>query len=244
MTPEQVHEIVEIGYTLPPSDVAKLVLAAAAGLESVRLLRADSGGALYHACSTILAVAASTPLAEIGGVLQGASSVSRRYRNRLDLVWTGPDIPGSVSRLTSSVVADLVDEANFEIYLLSYAMHSEPTLKAALERSIGRGVLVHLLYERVEDNPNFKTWTTSPFSGLNVRRLCWPIGNRPPGASLHAKALVIDRRTVLIGSANITDMAMMKNLEIGIVVRDGTVASEIVESIESLIAQGVLELCT
>lgn len=241
MTPEHLDEIVEIGSTLPPSDVSKLVAAAAAGSESVRLLRAGSAGGLYHACSRILALAARAPLVEIGGVLQGASRASWRLRDRIDLVWTGPDVPGSVSRLTSSVVANLVDQATFEIYLVSYAMHSGPTLKAALARAIQRGVVVHLLYERVEDNPNFKTWTTVPFSGLNVRRLCWPTGNRPPGASLHAKALVIDRRTVLIGSANITDMAMLNNIEIGLVVRSRTIASEIVESIESLTAQGTFD---
>lgn len=244
MTPEQVNQIVEIGSKLPVADIDKLVSAAAVGEGSVRALRAGSAGGLQHACSTVLAVAAVAPLAEISGLLQGASRASWCYRTRIDLVWTGPDVPGSVSRLTSSVVTDLVDEATHEIMLISYAMHSEPTLKAALERAIQRGVAVRLLYERTEDNPNFKTWTPAPFSGLEVKRLCWPTGKRPPGASLHAKALVVDRKLALIGSANITDMAMLQNIEIGLIARDGTVAREIVESIESLTARGVLYDCT
>lgn len=241
MTPDDLESIVEIGTTLPVSDVDKLVVAATGGVHMVGTLRADSAGGLHRACSQVLRIATATPLMEISGVLQGASRVSRHHHDRIDLVWTGPDVPGSVSRLTSSVVADLVDQATSEIVLVSYAMQSERNLASALDRAVGRGVSVHLLYERTEDNPNFKTWTHRPFRELHVRRLAWPSANRSPSASMHAKALVVDRQISLIGSANITDTAMLNNIELGVIVRDRAVASEIVESLESLIARGVLQ---
>jgi phosphatidylserine/phosphatidylglycerophosphate/cardiolipin synthase-like enzyme len=240
MTPDDLESIVEIGSTLPVADVDKLVVAATAGVHMVRMLRADSAGGLYRACSLILRIATATPLMEISGALQGASRVSRHHHGRIDLVWTGPDVPGSVSRLTSSVVADLVDQATSEIVLVSYAMQSERNLASALGRAVRRGVSVQLLYERTEDNPNFKTWTHRPFQEIHVRRLAWPSANRSTSASMHAKALIVDRQISLIGSANITDTAMLNNIELGVIVRDRAVASEIVESLESLIARGVL----
>lgn len=231
--------MVEMGLKLPPADVEKLVSAIALGTASVRMLRAESAGGLRRACSTILEASPATPLTEIGGVLEGASKAGLKLRNRIDVAWTGPDIPGSNSRLTSSVVASLVDEATLDVYLISYAMHSESSLTTALGQAIGRGVKVTVLYERREDNPGFSGWAV-PFRGLELRRLCWPLSKRPVGASMHAKALVVDRRICLIGSANITDTAMMKNLELGVIIRDQLIARGIVESIENLISQGVL----
>jgi phosphatidylserine/phosphatidylglycerophosphate/cardiolipin synthase-like enzyme len=61
---------------------------------------------------------------------------------------------------------------------------------------------------------------------------------------MHAKALVIDRKISLIGSANITDTAMLRNIELGLLVRDRAIATEIVETIESLKAQEILRDCS
>jgi cardiolipin synthase A/B len=242
VTPEDLHAVVDVGAALPPSDIDKLVVAIEEGPQFLRALRAESAGQLREACSTIIGTAERAPLAEISGALQGAAAVSRSVSDRVDLVWTGPDVPGSVSRLTSSAVADLVDEARAEILLMSFTTHSEPTLTAALARALDRGVYVQVLYERHDDNPSFNS-LTFPFPGLNIRRLCWPIDQRPPGASMHAKALVIDREISLIGSANITGTAMLRNIECGVLVRDRTISTEIVESIESLLSRKIVRKC-
>ena len=160
----------------------------------------------------------------------------------LTSVWTGPDVPGSVSRLTSAIVANLVDQAHTDVLLISYAMYTEPALTAALARALHRGVFVQVLYERTADNPSFKG-DYVPFPGLKIRRLCWPIDQRPAGASMHAKALVIDRKMSLIGSANITGPAMLKNIECGVLLRDPAIAAEIVASVESLISRQILQEC-
>jgi phosphatidylserine/phosphatidylglycerophosphate/cardiolipin synthase-like enzyme len=179
---------------------------------------------------------------EVSGALRGAYAGAAHSRSSAEIVWTGPDVPGSVSRLTSSAVASLVDEAQSEILLISYAMHSEPVLAAALERAADRGVFIQLLYERSADNPGF-AGTSAPFPNLTGRRLSWPASARPPGASMHAKALIIDRAAALVGSANITNTAMLRNIEVGILVRDRSAATQIVESVESLLARGILTLC-
>ncbi len=157
----------------------------------------------------------------------------------MDLVWTGPDVPGSISRLTSEIVADLVDQARSEVLLISYAMHNEPTLTAAITRAVAREVFVQVLCERTADNPGFRG-SSVPFPQLRIRRLCWPAEQRPPGASMHAKALVIDRATALIGSANVTGTAMLRNIECGILTDDARIAAEIAESVDSLYARKIL----
>lgn len=234
--------MVDVGKMLPAPDIAKLVGALHLGLDALRALRAQSAGALRDACSSLIEIGSRISPIEISGILQGAANVSREMRDRIDLVWTGPDVPGSVSRLTSAVVANLVDQASSDVLLISYAMYAEPALTAALARALERGVFVQVLYERNVDNPSYKGEYV-PFVGLKVRRLCWPIDQRPSGASMHAKALVIDRKVALIGSANMTGPAMLKNIECGVLLRDPTIAAEIYASIESLLSRQILQEC-
>ena len=46
--------------------------------------------------------------------------------------------------------------------------------------------------------------------------------NDPNGWDLHAKVLIQDRRTAVIGSANISWRGMEKNIEISVLIRDGS----------------------
>jgi cardiolipin synthase A/B len=242
LTPEDLEVTVKMARTLPPHDIDRLVEAAGRGLPGLFALRAESTGVVREACQSLIQISDRISTAEIGGVLQGAARVYRLSRNRVDLVWTGPDVPGSISRLTSAAVAELVDQARKEVLVISYAIYAEPMLTAALTRAVNRGVFVQALYERSADNPLFHG-NQAPFPGLNIRRLCWPAYRRPAGASMHAKALVIDREVVLIGSANISGPAMLRNIECGVLLRDPIIAAELVESIQSLVIQGVLEEC-
>ncbi len=241
MTPDDLHALVDIATSLPSTEVERIADATCSGSDALRSLRRRSAGLLREACTVVLSTLSRADHAEVGGVLRGACHANNG-RGAADIVWTGPDVPGSVSRLTSSAVADLVDEARNEILLISYAMHTEPGLAAALERAADRRVYIQLLFERSMDNPGFVP-TAIPFPGLAAHRLCWPAQNRPPGASMHAKALVIDRKTALVGSANITSTAMLRNIELGILLRDESAAGNIVESIEDLLAQGILRTC-
>lgn len=239
MTDNAAEDLVTAATTLPASDVDKLVTATRHGADELRALRSRSGGPLRHACSAVLKAIEHTDAVEICGILQGASLADRRDRRTVDLVWTGPEVPGSISRLTSEVVADLVDQAHTDVLLISYAMHNEPTLTAAIGRAVDRGVFVQVLCERTADNPNFRGGSI-PFPGLPVRRLCWPMEQRPAGSSMHAKVLVVDRRTTLIGSANVTGTAMLRNIECGVLIQDEKVAYEITTSIATLIARNEL----
>lgn len=239
MTDDDLQELVAVATSLPAADIDKLVTATQQGAHELRGLRNRSSGALRDACTTIGRTVEHSSASEVCGILQGAALAGRNGRGWVDLVWTGPEVPGSISRLTSEVVADLVDNARSEVLVISYAMHNEPALTAAITRAVKREVFVQVLCERSVDNPTFRGITV-PFPHLKVRRLCWPAEHRPPGASMHAKALVIDRAIALIGSANITGTAMLRNIECGILTRDARIATEIAESVDLLYTRKVL----
>jgi cardiolipin synthase len=54
---------------------------------------------------------------------------------------------------------------------------------------------------------------------------------------MHAKVLVVDRQTALVGSANLTGYGLERNLEAGILIRGGHVPALLAEHLFS--AQGV-----
>jgi cardiolipin synthase A/B len=146
----------------------------------------------------------------------------------------GPRIPSlpDLSQLTLAVPSDLIAEAQREVLLVRYAMFPGEDVRAALTAAAGRGISITLLLERAADNPHFAGYR-DPFPDLVARRLCWPAANRPAGASMHAKLLVIDRGTALVGSANLTGYGLERNLECGLLIRGGRVPALLVQHLLS-----------
>ena len=56
-----------------------------------------------------------------------------------------------------------------------------------------------------------------------------------PGGVLHAKAVVADGESVFVTSANLTDAALDRNIELGILLRDRTMASSVSSHFQGLI---------
>jgi phosphatidylserine/phosphatidylglycerophosphate/cardiolipin synthase-like enzyme len=76
----------------------------------------------------------------------------------------------------------------------------------------------------------------------------WPGASRPrvfydpralelvrPGGVLHAKAVVVDDEVVFVTSANLTEAALERNIELGLLVRDRALAAAVVCHFQGLI---------
>lgn len=232
---------VRLSRQLPADDVRLLADASRDGPVAVQQLRSVAAGAVLRSgCDRALALDLTTDGAGFAGALLGALEATRAAGvATVDVVWTGPDSDVGTSRLTSAVVVELIGEARSEILLVGYAVHTEPQVAAALQAASARGVHVTLLLERPADNAGFTSFG-APFPGLAATRLCWPGGSRPAGSSLHAKALVVDGRAALIGSANVTGAALGRNLECGLLLRGGPQPGEVREHVRSLRALGIV----
>ena len=57
---------------------------------------------------------------------------------------------------------------------------------------------------------------------------------------LHAKALVVDEQQVFLTSANLTEAALERNVEMGVLLRDPAFARTVVAHFETLIETGSL----
>jgi len=227
---------------LPSADIRRLAAAAAGGEPGIVSLRATAASSiLREACGQLAHRLTYAEPAYLAGLLAGAAGAVERSRRRqsLSVVWTGPESHVTGSRLTAATVVELIGAAQAEILLVSFATQTEPAISAALHAAAERGVSITLLAERHADNPSYSGMST-PFSGLDAVRLHWPAADRAPGAALHAKIIVIDDRTALVGSANLTGRAMETNLECGILIRGGPQPGAIRDHVLDLYATGHL----
>ncbi len=157
---------------------------------------------------------------------------------RVEVVVTGPDSPVAAVRLTSEVVRQLIDQARQRVTLVSYAAYQLPAIIAALDAAVGRGVYVSLIVE----SPEKLQGGGGAAAYDRFRVYHWPIDRRdPPDARLHAKAVIVDGRDVLLTSANMTNAAYDKNIELGVLCRGGGVARQVQRHFDGLISAGILE---
>ena len=57
---------------------------------------------------------------------------------------------------------------------------------------------------------------------------------------LHAKAVVADGEAVFLTSANLTDAALDRNIELGVLIRDRALATSVTSHFRGLIDKGLL----
>lgn len=92
--------------------------------------------------------------------------------------------------------------------------------------------MTQVLGSEVAEHASFYTWPSAlrPEVGSGKR------------ASLHAKCAVADGERLLVSSANLTEYAFTKNMELGPLVEGGDVPRRVQAHLEALIATGVLGL--
>ena len=154
----------------------------------------------------------------------------------VQVVVTGPSSIKAPVRLTSEVVKELIGSAKDRVTIVSFAAYYMATLIDALDAAVQRGVTVRVILESPENLDG--GGGGDAYSKFQAYR--WPTEHRPPGAKLHAKAVIVDGRDVLLTSANMTNNAYDRNIELGVLCRGGDVARCAQAHFDGLVAAGVL----
>jgi phosphatidylserine/phosphatidylglycerophosphate/cardiolipin synthase-like enzyme len=154
-----------------------------------------------------------TPSREIAVALACAVRIAEtlRHEQSIEVVWTGPETANVSIRRSAAVLLEIVEQAEGEIILLSYAAFKIPDLLWALRRSCERGVNVRLVLESDRDSGGRLSISgANAFEGLRnlAKFYVWPAEQRPMGAVMHAKCVVADGACALITSANLTAHAI------------------------------------
>ena len=175
----------------------------------------------------------------------------------LELVTSGPDIAGT-TRDTGVVLRELFAEAEHRVLVVGFAVHQGREIFSALaDRMHQRSDLAVRLCLDVRRPPGDTTRSDALLRRFAERfvRQEWP-GPRLPEvfydprslaevgpalrASLHAKCIVVDGMRVFIGSANLTEAAQLRNIEIGVAVTGTLIADAVERHLGALITGGHL----
>lgn len=185
----------------------------------------------------------------------------QRYfaENSFDLVATGPESKGMLIRNTGVVVRELFVKAEHSVLVAGYAVYQgRHIFRALAERMSERPELNVRLFLNV---PRVAKESALPMK--IVRRFFrhfqdyqWPVGYRLPNiyyyppslesdskkrSCLHAKCVVVDSESVFISSANFTEAAQCRNIEVGLSIRSTQIGRELVTHFDALLHNGVFE---
>ncbi|NWF81578.1 MAG: phospholipase [Chloroflexi bacterium] len=197
-------------------------------------------------------------------VLRAVERVAARQR-RPDLVLSGLHVPGTFARDTRTVYNELLGSAERSIWLSSFVYHNGPKIFETLARRMEQrpGLTVNLLLniQRRWGDTTRSEHLVTEFAQTFWQK-AWPGQRRPrvyydprsleldePGsqgqagvkggagvrAVLHAKAAVVDDEALFITSANLTEAAGERNIELGVLLRDRSMALTVISYFQRLI---------
>lgn len=249
------------------------VLAAAPPEISSQKLRASLHTELntqlrYHQIDGLLACMAKAKAqpAAVGYAILAAAQMNdyHRHRQTLDLLWTGPETTVIPVRRNDQALLDVIDAARETLHLVSFAIYNIEGIQAALTRALDRGVQVHVFMEFPQLDPETDKlgYNTVQAFGVDLALRChmyeWEMAKRPfksiwdnytqtekkKYATLHAKLAVADDTQLFISSANLTEYAMLHNIEMGVLIAGGDEPGRVREHLRALVEQGDFVLRT
>lgn len=261
MKQEQI--IVESAYflacNLPSSTVQELASAILTSSEST--LRAEIARRIAHYQHRDLALRFvdrwQNDAHELDGrtvavALQSSAFSEQAHRDAqsVELVWTGPDIGKLPFRRTEQAILQVLEMAKSHITLVSFAVYRIPNVGKALVRAAERGVRLNVVIETPDKIEGQNEYCTIQALGNQVAACStvyyWPKEKRPVGDNnkvgiMHVKCAVADGQWLFLSSANLTQQAFTINMELGILVRGGSMPNRVEGIYKDLIADGQLK---
>ncbi len=174
-----------------------------------------------------------------------------------ELVLSGPPLATIPTRQTAAVVRTLFSDADEEVLVAGYAIHNGQHIFGPLhERMLAvPNLAVRLFFDiprrdyQVDAEHIIKAftrefldkhwpWPELPHLYYYPRSLEISASER---GSLHAKCVVIDRKAALVSSANFTEAAQHRNIEIGLLIRYSPMVTRLKNYFDSLVASGQLK---
>lgn len=170
-----------------------------------------------------------------------------RTRPQIEIAWTGPNAEGPLVRPTKAVLEEMIGQVREagEVLLVGYSLTvGKDTAMAKvvhlLEQASKKRARVTLVLHHEESAKNRSALLAAWDATVKKPKiLTWKPQSEHPYTKLHAKALIVDRLDLLVGSANFTFHGLGSNLELGLRVRGGA-AREVAERFDFLQANGTL----
>jgi len=220
---EQLRDAIAGGALKPPLDRAALV-----------------GFGVRHQLEAIEFALSGHKSAACLAVLDVALAEREDRKPTPELVWTGPEAPAGTARDTAVVLRELFEGARESVILGGYSFKYAGDVLAPLhvsmrERAVDARFFVHVPQVEAGDAP--EAHLDVHLGGFLAES--WPFGDPrpriyydkrslvpgPPYSSMHAKCVVVDGARAFVSSANFTQRAQERNIEVGVLIEDASFAT-------------------
>jgi len=218
-------------------------------------------GAIADRVSTALQELAASGM-PAAAIVRALELLASAYESRphiedlIDLVTTGPEVQGVTNRDTSVVVRELFRKAEESVLIAGYAVYQgQRVFQALADRMLERSnlkVRMFLDIQRKQGDTSADSEVVGRFAH-RFRTAQWPASRPLPevyydprslamdtkaGAALHAKCIVVDGFEVFVSSANFTEAAQERNIEVGLRLHSKIVADRVTRFLETLVQTG------
>lgn len=147
--------------------------------------------------------------------------------------WVGRGVP-SVESILRRLISGAQEEIQWTIYAASGGAGE---LLDLLEARLHVGVKVIVVINHLDTQPAAIRRRIAEFIAKYKHFVAYDFAPADAYAKLHAKVLIIDRRTAVVGSANVSRGGLVRNHEIGVIVR-GKTAAQLGDVFDRLLASG------
>lgn len=179
---------------------------------------------------------------DLGIAFRTAALISQHYlEESVQLVATRPWDAKGAERDSLAAYLNLIKNAQHSITIAMYVIYRVDSILTALSEAENRGVLIRLL---VEDQSGGKlSWNHNSVAivgkYLRSAQIYIPNSSQLAGA-MHAKFVCADRSKAFVTSANLSQSALSRNIELGTLISGGRVPHQIDELFDELITRGAI----
>lgn len=211
-------------------------------------------GNLRQSIGEILAIADQQGLSTESVVLaiKSAFHSHRNWRESLsiEMVWTGPSPPSTSLRRTDQALLEVINKAAKSLWIVSFAAYRVKSIIDSINKAVLRGADVTLILESSEESEGKLSTDQINEIRLELSNRCkffiWPTEKREPNSYgsrglLHAKCALADSEYLFVSSANLTQAAHRRNIELGVLMKNGKNATQIERHLTWLIESKTLE---
>jgi phosphatidylserine/phosphatidylglycerophosphate/cardiolipin synthase-like enzyme len=197
-------------------------------------------------------------IATVLSLIEADRTRDRTTELAIDLVTSGPEAPGVSNRDTSVVVRELFAHAQKSVLVVGYAVYQGQQVFESLAKRMEAipelDVKFFLNIARPEGDSTSSEILVARFK-QRFKDKQWPVGYRLPEvffdprsvedhksvrSSLHAKCIVVDSLQVFVSSANFTEAAQERNIEVGLKIESEWLAGGITAHFRRLHEHGLV----
>jgi phosphatidylserine/phosphatidylglycerophosphate/cardiolipin synthase-like enzyme len=254
LSPELIHALTSARRRMTPGDwqqLATKLTAMSAGPDAATIRKATVGLLSQDAAwllSEAFRKAGSARWNEIAAAMAAVDCLAGDNAPLTEIIWTGPANNRFPIRRIDQILYDLISKAKKRIVLVTFAAHRVRHLCDHLIQAVDRGVELTLIVESEDESEGqltrdaIKAFANVPAAKTHL--YYWPLAKRErnqagrPG-KLHMKCAIVDN-VALIGSANLTDDAFNRNMELGLLFREASTVETLSEHFRELIRAKIL----